>query len=139
MKKGKLITEAERYLYEDEEYQYTEELNGRCLNLLRDGVSFSARGRDWNVEVVDEAMAGEFVELYNDGTDDVFIRATPYWEGVHLPLEFYVDNGDIIYNEQYPLEDMTDASDEELKSYVIQNFVKAINDIPEDIFNQYIK
>ncbi|MFW6219616.1 MAG: hypothetical protein ACOC33_02105 [bacterium] len=139
MKKRSIITEAERYFDENEEdYENTYSHYERSLDILRKITNFSARGRDWNIDIVDEGRAGEFVEIYND-EDDTFIRVTPYWEGMHLPLGFYINDGDDVYTEKYPLEDMSGTSDEEFKNYLIQNLEKAVNDIPEDIYNKYIK
>jgi len=124
-------------------------IGGRKISLWRGGwwkyiftlrkvPNFSARGKTWNVDIVDEVQAGEFVEIYSD-EDDTYIRSTPYWEGMHLPIAFYINDGDNVYDKRYPLEDMSDSSDEEFKKYLVQNLKKAVNDIPEDIFDKYIK
>jgi len=138
MEKGKVISEAERYLYEEEDDENTYSHYERSLEVLRKVPNFSARGKTWNVDIVDEVQAGEFVEIYSD-EDDTYIRSTPYWEGMHLPIAFYINDGDNVYDKRYPLEDMSDSSDEEFKKYLVQNLKKAVNDIPEDIFDKYIK
>ena len=123
-------------LLTDDEKIYS--LYERGIDVLRKVPNFSSRGRTWNVDIVDEGHAGEFVEIYID-EDNTYIRSTPYWEGMYLPIEIYINDGDDLYTKRYPLEDMSDFSDEEFKTYLIKNLKKAINGIPHDIFDTYIK
>ena len=122
-------------------WELISELSERSLDLIRDGsISFTAKGRTFNVVVIDltdESQSGEFVDLYNDG--DVIIRATPYWEGMELPINIFTDDGLIDYESVYPLSDFSKSDDETFKNYLIANFTNAIENIPDEIFNSLVK